>query len=228
MGCRGFVAIVAVGALGCDDTLGNGLVGDVGRDSGLTSDSGFESTTKISDATQVGSEGFWGCPIEKLDPLEPSAQPVGFDEGVGVAVQGHLGSWPLTVIDAATAGEVVGTLELTAGEVWRWVDVADGTGCEDHVLASVTATLTRDAGPAMPLSGMVVVRPDGQGGVVLTGDRAAAEPAWGTGTSGGALFRLEGALGVSEVAATVAYADCASTEPHCEAVTPIASVNGTR
>ncbi|MCA9489168.1 MAG: hypothetical protein KC621_04580 [Myxococcales bacterium] len=227
MGSKRLVVVVAWVALGCDDTVGNHLVGDRGRDTGTT-DTGSVSTTKISDATQVGSEGFWGCPIEGVDPLDPTSKPVGFEAGVGDAVQAHLGSWPLTVTDAETGATVAATLELTAGDVWRWIDVAEEAACQDHAMVSVGAVLTRDGGAPMPLSGMVVVRPDGQGAVVATGERAAAEPTWGTGTSGGALFRLEGTLGVADVVATVAYADCASTEPHCEVSSPLASLSGTR
>lgn len=222
--------VVALGALGCDDTLGNGLVADGhGSDSGLsTGDTGVVSTTKISDATQVGSEGFWGCPIEKVEPIEPTAAPLGFEGGVGDAVQGHLGTWPLAVVDAATAATATGALELAVGEVWRWVDVAEGTGCEDHVLASVSGVLTRDGGPPMALSGLVAVRPDGQGGLVATADRAVAEPMWGVGTYGGSLFPLEGGLGITDIDATAAYADCAASEPHCEGATPLADLTGTR
>lgn len=218
---------VAAGLLlsaACDATgsLVEGGTGDTG-DTGIST-----VTTQTHDATQVGSEGFWGCPIERIDPLDPASQAPGFTEPVGTAVGAHLGAWTLQVTDAATATTGGGTLTLEAGTSWRWVDVADDTGCVDHAMVDVTAELSRDGQPPVELVGKVVVRPDGEGGVVATADRALAEGAWGVGTTGGTLFRLEGSLGTAALSATTAYADCPVSEPHCPSAAVLAALAGSR
>ncbi len=223
-----------LGIAGCDDVPGSEHSGDTDSacdfgcdESGLDTD---PPVTTSEGATQVGSEGFWGCPVEHVEPI---TDPTEFFPDLGGSpsqvVASYLGEWPLLIEDLAAPGTTVtGSLGLSAGESWRWVDVTDGPTCVDHLAVSVGASLTREVAAPLALLGVVAVRPDGVGALVTTTALDQVGPEWSLPSSGAPFFRVEGPLGKSTVEAVATFADCPASEPTCDGQVGVSTLTGSR
>lgn len=192
----------------CDDPgAGTGLL-DSGT--GLPTDSGPEPTTQS--ATQVGSEGFWGCPVLGLDPVSP----VDAIPGLGVPqdlAAAALGDWPGTWTSRADGSTADGKLAMAPTS---FALARSAAPCDDHLVVGVSASVTR-ASVALPAAGWLGVRP-GDTALLLTADGTADEAAaaWGLPDPAGLaalrwrLDLVDGALG-----GVASYADCGPTEVAC-------------
>lgn len=163
--------VLGLGTLACDRGAPAGRLRD---DSGLAgTDTGDEPTGQS--ATQVGSEGFWGCPVDALDPISPSDPLPGLGVPSGMAAVA-LGGWSLQLASRADATTRAGSL-TTAPRDWSLARALPP--CEDFVVVGVEGKIERD-GSSVVVSGQLGLRP-GDATFLLFADEGAPEVAraWG-------------------------------------------------
>jgi hypothetical protein len=237
MGDGGHVRLLAVafgllaGLMACEpgsttykpDTTGLGTPFDSGTSDILTNAMG----------TQVGSEGFWGCPIEDVRPILNGADTIDELGGSPSSLTGErMGSWSLSIEDEGGSGAVPGTLTLIDQGTYLWLDVAEGPGCSDHLASPVTGALVRDGAPAQPMLGVLAISALGTRLVITDeGDLSSTTSIWGTPSYAdltGVTFRLDGEADASTLGAEAAYVDCPELEVECPTADVKATVDGTR
>jgi hypothetical protein len=201
---------------GCDTPAGGGF--DSG-DSGL-----LPPIDSLAAATQVGSEGFWDCLVEELRPIaDPTARIDALGGSAQELVAARVGAWNVAI----TPGSA-GILTLADRGLYVLADVTEASGCEDHLVATVSATLSRDAA-THALSGSIAVSPSAGRLLLADDDLAAASAAWGAPSLAGAVaFRLEGDLDPARLDAVASYVDCADPMADCPGVEVLADVDGSR
>jgi hypothetical protein len=192
----------------CDDPgAGTGLLDSA---TGAPTDTGPAPTTK--GATQLGSEGFWGCPVLGLDPVSPvDAIPgLGVPQDLAAAALGDWsGTWTSRADGAITDGKL-------ASVATSFALARSAAPCDDHLVVGVSASVAR-ASVALPTTGWLGLRP-GDAALLLTADGTADEAAvaWGLADPQGlAALRwrldvVDGALG-----GVASFVDCGPSEVAC-------------
>lgn len=223
-------AILSV-LLACDGHSGGGRDLDPIVDTGAADDTGQPKVQSDPMGTQVGSEGFWDCPLETATDIDSGAPvpEMGGLTPVDIA-ELYIGDWPLDIVESGTSGSATGSLSVADGGEYLWLTVADGPGCADHLAIGVTGAISRLATSTDPLIGWLAVRP-GDGLLILTaeGDLTALEAAWGPPTTpplGTSQFRVEGRIDEARFEGTAAWADCVDGE--CAPTDLLATVTSAR
>ena len=110
----------------CDISSGNLMDADTADTASTTLDTGYEPWSDM--ATQVGSEGIFGCLVQSIVPIAGDAVPDGFTQTPSDAYANFSGVWSgdfLTHDDSV----IPANLDLQAPEVFRLVMVVPATGC---------------------------------------------------------------------------------------------------
>lgn len=216
--------------VGCPDGDGAGFTSGTSRDTGTPRDSGtFDETSGMG--TQVGSEGFWGCPIERVDPLDGTTDVPAIGGSPQALTARLVGEWPLQIRDE-TGGEVTAaTLGLVDLGSYLWVDVTDGAGCVDHLASEVSGTVARGSSTTA-WSGFVGIT-DGAARLLVTADGASdtlaevwGAPAYAPGVP--ATLRIDGTLDPARLDGAASWVDCDPLEVRCDTADPVAEVDGAR
>jgi hypothetical protein len=179
--------------------------------------------------TQVGSEGFWTCPVLGVQDLGDGTAAL---PSLGAApvelVAARVGTWPVQMTDLGDGELADGALELVDEGVYLWVDVTETGDCVDHLAVAVRGELQRDDWK-LPMTGVLAIRPD-DGRMILTGEGPLAdvETTWGPTPLDPALtaFRVEVGLDATALAGTASYVDC--TAVTCAGAAPLATLTGAR
>ncbi len=215
---HGGVLLVAL-VTGCDVDAAGSL-----DDSGAgTTDSGASPTGQ--DATQVGSEGFWGCPVDRLEPVSPTEPlpDLGVPEDLAA---GALGAWSLGFVARTDGSTTAGAASLTATS---WSLAHSRSPCADHLVVGVAGSIERGGVP-VAISGWLGLRP-GNATSLLTADGGADEvaAAWGLPAPPGLPgFRWSLEASEGSLAGVAAFAACGPTEVACDAVAEVLDVTGAR
>lgn len=132
---RGWAALAALGLIACEPVdfgpRPDGSAGDTGE-------TGSTGTSSPLNATQVGSEGLWGCPIDGLDPLGPREDVAGFGVAEDV-LSGLVRAFALQFPAEPSAG----ALALGADAYF----LQRSSTCGDALVASASGTAERGTGP---------------------------------------------------------------------------------
>ncbi|MEQ1564837.1 MAG: hypothetical protein ABMA64_04295 [Myxococcota bacterium] len=235
---------VCLGSMACDDTgfelnADTGLAFDPLRGDTTFLPGGGTTTSTSAVVTQVGSEGFWGCTQQSTTPIPYPDQTIEALGGSPAAVVGaRAGGWTLAIVDLATGAALSGALELVDPGQYAWVDVDEATGCVDHLLAAVTATVTHDADAPFASAGWLAVRRiEGvdQGAVALTSSASAEIPAAWAAPAGDSgvdpverWFRIDAAVEPSSLAGAAGWAACGPATPGCADVQVVAELSAAR
>lgn len=182
-------------------------------------------------ATQVGSEGFWDCPIDRRDPVVDPAAPLASMSGSAIEVTAvHVGPWPLQIVDAETRAAVGGQLDLADTGGYTWVTVAPGiAGCADYLESEVSGALVRDVFSSV-VTGVVAIRPD-DARLLATdaGDLSATAAAWGAPAMAGAVgFRVEADVTAQLLDGEAAYVSCDAGVVDCGGRELVGEILGSR
>ncbi|MEZ4240153.1 MAG: hypothetical protein R3F59_29175 [Myxococcota bacterium] len=246
MAVRGGVWVLLGAALTGCDAGGYGGYGDWSLDSGVadtavdtsfgTVVTGTATTSTVTGSstlmgTQVGSEGFWNCPVEAVTDLGAGQQVVpSLDDTPAALTAARVGAWTVTVSDDVTGASSGGTLQLVDDGVYLWVDVTDGGACVDHLAVAVHGTLTHDDGWAASMEGVLALRPgDGQMILGSTGDLTDIYATWGATPLDPALTSFRFDVTVADetaFAGAASYVDCGGVS--CVGAAPLGTVTGTR
>jgi len=127
----------------CDISSGNLMDADTADTASTTLDTGYEPWSDM--ATQVGSEGIFGCLVQSIVPIAGDAVPDGFTQTPSDAYANFSGVWSgdfLTHDDSV----IPANLDLQAPEVFRLVMVVPATGCSDYIQVEAEAKVS-----ALPL-----------------------------------------------------------------------------
>lgn len=139
--------IALLGLAACDPIDFHDGSGDTGSDSDPTRDTGPPPDT-FGGATQVGSEGLWGCPVVGMTPIDGGLDipGVGTPEALADTVTG---TWVVDFADGAGA-------RTQGGFYWRTTDLVAlakaGGACDDFVVVGITGTTIRE-GQTLPVDG---------------------------------------------------------------------------
>lgn len=225
-------AVLLSGLVACD-TTGSSFGIDTGLgtfDTALT----LPGTDFRSDGmgTQVGSEGFWGCPIVSEEPIGDRTTPIADIGGSPIVLaSARMGPWPLQIQDAGASAPLAGTLVLADGNDYRWVDVAEGEGCYDHLAVAVLGTIARGETSIEPVSGWLAIR-DGASRLIVTSDAsfATTSAAWGMPATllGTPSLRIDAALDATLLDGQALYVECERTEIACAGAEVRATLIGER
>ena len=183
--------------------------------------------------TQVGSEGFWGCPIDRVHEVDGGTQIDAIGGTPSDLTSRLAGSWTLEILDEAAAEPIVGTLLLEDVGNYLWLDVADGAGCTDHLASEVRATAVRGT-TTTALLGFVAIAP-GAGRVLITADDPLEDvasswgpPAYPASASASVTFRLAGDLDPVGFVGRASFVDCDPLDVVCATADDVATVTGAR
>lgn len=228
------IPLVILGVLVACDGNGGGPdlgVADTGNDTGTDLDTDTPPTETNGMGTQVGSEGFWGCPIELVTVVDGATalDAIGGppDELTGRVV----GGWGLQIVDDGASEPVAGSLALVDAGNYLWLDVADGEGCVDHLASEVSATLVRGTTTTV-LTGFVGIG-SGAARLLVTAGGALDDVAltWGPSTyppDTAVTFRIDGDLTPVGFSGAASWVDCDPLEWVCGTADPVAAVDGAR
>jgi hypothetical protein len=224
-------AILAV-LLACDGPGGKNGVRpeDTAVDTG-TAPHDIEDPGTHGMGTQVGSEGFWNCPIDTATAVAGDQQvpALGGSTPADVAAA-RIGPWSLEIVSAGTTGSSPGDLTLSDAGQYYWVTVEPTAACTDHLAIGVSGSLSRVASTTDPLFGWLAVRP-GEGLVILTNetDLTGLQASWGpppTVPVGTSQFRVEARIDEVRIDGTAAWADCVDID--CTTTDVLATLTGAR
>lgn len=230
------ITVALLGVLVACDGGGASFQPDTGLstgDSGLGTGTppGNEDVTSKAMGTQVGSEGFWGCPIISIEPVldRTSANPLLGGAPVELSAA-RLGIWPLQITDTDASDTVPGSMFIADGGEYFWVDVEEGTDCYDHLVVSTIGTLSREEFPSETLSGWLAIREGASRLVVTSGaSLAVTSSAWGMPSSASPVtFRIDADLDQSFLDGAAMYVDCETTELACPTSELVASIHSER
>lgn len=130
----GFVGMVA-----CDLPASTAVSDDSG-DTGLTTQDTGLVEPWADMATQVGSEGIFGCLVDSIVPIEGDAVPDGFTQTPNALYDALAGLWTGDFL-AVEDGPLSATIDLQAPEVFRRVVVVPATGCSDYIQVETDAKI---------------------------------------------------------------------------------------
>ncbi len=212
------------GALAACDGSGSNFVPST--DSGDTDPhTGADTDPDTTQGTQVGSEGFWGCPIDGMEPLDPYDPLPDFGIPAELA-DSALGGWSLSLTPTGKSA-APGTLSQAAVS---WSLVRSHAPCADHVVVGVSGTVDLD-GAKLGATGYLGLRP-GEAAYLLTLDdpSEAVATEWGLPAppAGQDAFRLSLAVADAKVTGVGAFAACGPTEVACAGASAALDVVGTR
>ena len=227
------IPVVILGVLvGCDDTGTLKWTEDTG-----IFDTGSTTTDPLSPppdtqgmGTQVGSEGFWGCPIEKAEPIDGGIPREDLGGSPEVLTAALVGEWPLQISDLLLGLTVDGSLTLTDEREYYWLDVAEGTGCVDHAVSVVSGAVVRQ-GSSHSLEGLLGISANGNR-LVVSADSAGMISTWGapifTSVPNDVSFRIDAGLDPFSFDGTASYVDCDRLDLDCPTAQALADVDGSR
>lgn len=141
----------------CDIPSGNLVTGDTADTATETQDTGYEPWSDM--ATQVGSEGIFGCLVQTIVPVAGDAVPDGFTKTPSDAYADVSGVWSgdfLTQDDSV----IPANLDLQAPEVFRLVVVVPATGCSDYIQVEADAKVSAIPLLDETLDGVIGMRVD--------------------------------------------------------------------
>jgi hypothetical protein len=197
-----------------------------------TFDTGLTEIITDQMGTQVGSEGFWGCPVEDVRPINGADTITEIGGSPSALTSERMGSWALSIEDEGGSGAVPGSLTLLDQGAYLWVDVQEGSGCSDHLASPVTGALVRDGAPPQPMMGVLALK-SGASRLVITdeGDLTSTTSVWGAPTYTdltGVTFRLDSEIDATELGGEALYVDCPEAEADCPTADMTAAVEGAR
>jgi hypothetical protein len=219
----GLLALVACDSSGSSRGTGTGFAST----DPLTTFPDFTQTSL--DATQVGSEGFWGCTVVSTEPIvDPTATIPDLGVSAVDLAAARVGGWPLAVQDVGADLAVDGDLELTDLGVYEWV-VTTGSGCSDWLQVSVGGAVTRESSAPVELAGDLAISLD-QAAISLVSpdDLAGIGAIWGPPPADDATFRVD--AGVTDVALRgwASYGSCPTDQIPCPSVEHVSALTSDR